>query len=491
MEDIRKTYPGVRALKGVSFHLQEGEIHALVGENGAGKSTLIKILSGAITKDSGTIIFDGEHVEILNPYDARRLGISTIYQEFSLAPHRTVAENIFLGREPFKNKVLGTIDRGRMNEVSRDLLESLGSHIDPEAQIKDLSVSDKQEVEIAKALSVNSKIIVMDEPTSALSKEEVEKLFDILRALKKKQVSVIYISHHLDEIFSVADRATVFKDGDNVGTITMTEADIHTLIKMMVGKEWRESTPEVRSVNEKEVLKVEALSDATFVNDVTFSVKKGEILGITGTVGSGRTELAKAIFGANRKRAGKIYLHGNQLDIRCPGDAIKYGIGYLSEDRKTEGLNLKLSIRDNIVLSAVDKLSRYGMINQKEKTRVSQSFIEALRIKVPGMTVPVAQMSGGNQQKVVLAKWLFTGCKILFFDEPTRGIDIGAKAEVHELIRDFVNQDGTAIVISSDIHEILSVCDRILVMRAGRIVGDLKRLNASKETILSLATGGN
>ncbi len=489
MKGITKRFPGTLALDKVDLEVKKGEVHVLLGENGAGKSTLIKILAGAYTKDEGEIYIEGKKVELEGPAHATRLGIAVIYQEFNLVPHLSIAENIFLGREPVKRiGKFELIDWDKMVNDSYSLLKELEIEIDPRKKVRGLSVAIQQMTEIAKALSVNAKIIVMDEPTSALTPAEIKQLFKIIKKLKEKGVSVIFISHHLEEVKEIGDRVTVLRDGKLVGTVNAKDVTIDDLIKMMVGRTLKDKFPKVKVKRGKETLRVENLSRKGILHNISFSLYEGEILGVAGLVGAGRTEMARAIFGADPKDTGKIYVYGEEKQINSPRDAIAAGIGFLTENRKEEGLVLSMNVKENISMAALPNMLRGIFIDHQLETRTAEQYVNDLRIKTPTIKKLVAELSGGNQQKVVLAKWLASQSRILIFDEPTRGIDVGAKVEVYQLMNELLKQGVAILMISSELPEILGMSDRILVMCKGRITADLPRESADQETIMKYAT---
>lgn len=489
MRGIEKQYPGVQALKGVDFELSGGEVHCLVGENGAGKSTLMKILSGAEPKDGGEIWIDGSPVDIKSPADAQQLGISIIYQDFRLVPELSVAENICLGREPRIEKT-PFVDRKRMTGVARMALEQLGEDIDPSALVRDLSVAQQQIVEIAKAISRKARILAMDEPSSALSENELRNLFKVIRRLKSEDVGVIYISHRLEEIFEVGDRVTVLRDGQHVHTCSLPEAEKRSLIRWMVGRELEQEFPKVVLDRGEEILRVEHLSAPSGLHDISFTVCHGEIFGLAGLVGAGRSELARAIFGADPITSGKLFLERSEIRPRSPRDAIDLGVGLLTEDRNRYGLVMEMSVRENISLSNLVALLRGPLISRRKEHEVASRFVRDLRIKTPTLEQRVEYLSGGNRQKVVLARWLYTKSKILIFDEPTAGIDVGVKYEIYNLINKLAKDGIGIILISSELPELIGMCDRIAVMSEGEITGILGRNEASQERIMVLATGG-
>jgi ABC-type sugar transport system ATPase subunit len=487
MEGIEKTFPGVRALKGARLSLYPGEVHALMGENGAGKSTLIKTLAGAITPDAGIIRLDGREVTIESPKEAQQLGIAVIYQEFNLVPYLTARENIFLGQERTK---LGFLSRQKERREARALFERLGVPLDPETQIRNLTVAGQQTVEIAKALSTGARILVMDEPTAALSVQEVEKLFEVIADLKAHGISMVYVSHRMEEIFRIADRITVMRDGETVGTRPASEFTRESLIEMMVGRKLENEFPKERAEIGEKRLEVIRLRRGDQIKDVSMFVRRGEILGLTGLVGSGRTELARLIFGADAREAGEIRIEGKPVSIRSPRDAIRKGICLLSEDRKAEGLVLGLSARENFGLPNLDRFSEFGFVRQKTESSAFARYIKELLIKLAGPEQRARTLSGGNQQKVVLAKWLEANSDVIIFDEPTRGIDVGAKYEIYLLMNRLVAQRKAIIMISSELPEVLGMSDRIVVMHEGRISGEITdAANATQKQIMALAIG--
>ena len=484
---IRKSFPGVLALDDADFELRTGEVHVLLGENGAGKSTLMKILSGAYRKDAGKIELAGSPVEIEGPKHAQELGISIIYQEFNLIPQLSAAENIFLGREP--EIYPGLIDQKKLFRDAETLLRGLGVTIDPARSVRFLNVADQQIVEIAKALSLEAKILIMDEPTSGLTRGEIDQLFRTIRRLKENGVSIIYISHRMEELFEIGERVTVLRDGRTIATHKIREVSTPQLVRLMANREWKEHFPKRKAPLGEEVLRVEGLSRRGHLRDIRFSVRRGEVVGLAGLLGSGRTELARAIFGADRPDSGHVVIKGRPARIRSPKDAIRIGVGYLSEDRKRHGLVLVLSVRDNINLPSTDRLSRLGVLKTGAEESLADRFIRELRIKTPGNRQRVMYLSGGNQQKVVLAKWLACQSDLLIFDEPTRGIDVAAKVEIYELMNRLTKKGVAILMISSDLPEILGMSDRILVMHRGRLNGEWRAEEATEERILSAALG--
>ena len=488
MANVSKSFPGVQALDGVTFGVRKGEVHALLGENGAGKSTLMKILAGAQPADAGEIRLEGEPVRIHSPQDAQQLGISVIYQEFNLVPALSVAENIFLGREP--TGPLGVMRWRQLYGDADALLERVGVSMDVRAPVDRLSVAHQQVVEIAKALSMAATVLVMDEPSSALTEHELENLFVLIRGLKAEGVSIVYISHRLEEIFEIADRVTVLRDGQHVRTADVSEVTRGDLIRWMVGREVDESSQLTGTGPGEERLVVEGIRVPGKLHDVSFSVRRGEVVGLTGLVGAGRTELARAIFGADPTHEGRVLLDGEEVHLRSPKDAVRLGVGLVPEDRKLQGLVLGMNVRENSTLSSLRSLCTLGFVRGRQERAHTSGQVEALSIRTPTIEQLVRNLSGGNQQKVVLAKWLLSNCRVLMFDEPTRGVDVGAKAEIHQLIRELANRGVAILMISSELPEVLNVSDRILVMHDGRIVGALGREEATQEGIMHLATGG-
>jgi len=489
MRNISKQYPGVRALDDVSLSVEVGEIHALLGENGAGKSTMMKILAGAQSKDGGEILLNGVPVHIDSPQKAMSLGISIIYQEFNLVPYLSAGENIYLGREP-RAAIPGFVDFKKLYADAQVVLDKLGVKIDARAPVNTLSVAGQQMVEIAKATSKKSKIIVMDEPSATLTDHELRALFRLMLQLKSEGVSIVYISHRLEEIVEVCDRATIMRDGHHVATRDVKDLSREEIIKLMVGRELKDAIPKVAAEQGEIALEVKHLTRKGVLHDISFTVRKGEVLGIAGLVGAGRTETARVIFGADPMDSGSIEIFGQPVRIKSPQDAIKHGIGLVTEDRKQQGLVLGMVVRENTTLANLDFLSSLGFIKRGEERSIAEKYKTDLAIKTPTIEQTVHNLSGGNQQKVVLAKWLFTGSKILIFDEPTRGIDVGAKAEIYKLMNELAKNGVAIIMISSELPEVLGMSDRIIVMHEGRLTGELSRADATQEKIMHLATGG-
>jgi ribose transport system ATP-binding protein len=487
MHHIRKTFPGVVALDDVDFELRRGEVHILLGENGAGKSTLMKILSGAYQKTAGRITLDGAEVEIRNPRHAQGLGIGTIYQEFNLIPHLSVGENIFLGREP--SRLPGLIDRRAIFHEAAHVLSGLGLDLDPRRLVKGLRVAEQQMVEVAKALSLDARVLIMDEPTAALTEHEIRELFAAIRGLKSKGVSIVYISHRMEELFEIGDRVTVLRDGRSVGTYDVGATSKFELIRLMVNRDLTELFPKERAERGAEVLRVEGLTTRGGLRDVSFSLHRGEVLGIAGLLGAGRTELARAIFGLDKLTSGVVSIKGEVRRIGSPRAAINSGIGFLTEDRKSQGLVLPLSVKENLCLPSVDKFTAWGIVDAGRERRAAERYVRELRIRTPGLDQKVVYLSGGNQQKVVLSKWLCSEAEVFIFDEPTRGVDVGAKAEIYQLMNRLTAAGVAIIMISSELPEVLGMSDRILVMRAGTVACEFSAEEATQERILQCALG--
>ena len=495
LKNIYKSFPGVKVLEDVTLQVRPGEVHALMGENGAGKSTLMKILMGIYKADQGSIFLEGEETVIHGPKDAMSKGISMIHQELNTVLDMEVAENVFVGRELLKKGMekLKIVDIARMREETGKYFREMNIDIDPRAKMRTLSVAEMQLVEIVKAISLNSRIIVMDEPTSAITEKEATVLFAQIERLKKQGVAIIYISHKMDEIFRISDTITVLRDGQWIGTKPAKELDNDMLIKMMVGRELTDIYPKDPVEIGDVILEVKNLSRGKKVRDASFSLRKGEVLGIAGLVGVGRSELVETIFGLYPKTGGQIFLHGKEVHIKSAADAIKNKMALITEDRKQTGLNLIVSVKENIASVSIGKLSNHGIVNDKKINEVSEKYIKELKIKTPDGNAIVGNLSGGNQQKVVLAKWLLDEPDIIIFDEPTRGIDIGAKRDIYLLINNLAKEGKAVIVISSEMAEVMGICDRILVMAEGRINGEVRREEFSQEVIMGYAsniTGG-
>jgi ABC-type sugar transport system ATPase subunit len=488
LKGITKTFPGVRALEGVDFDLKPGEIHALMGENGAGKSTFVKILSGLYQPDEGVITLDGEAIEILDPAHARSLGVSPVHQELHLEPYLSVAENVFLGRQPVGR--FGLVDYGAMNREAARLLKDLGAEIEPMRPVGSLSTAQRQIVAIARAISTRCRVIIFDEPTSSLTEREATLLFQAIRRLSAQGIGVIYISHRMEEIFRLCDRVTVLRDGAYVATKPIAETSMRDLIGMMIGRDLSELFRKEPAPIGETVLEVRGVFARGLLDNVSLTVRKGEIVGLAGLVGAGRTELARAIFGDLATDAGTLTIDGETIRAgHSPRAAIAAGIGLVPEDRKEQGLVTELSVRKNVGMALLKSLSRLNVINVAAERRLAERYVARLAIKTPSVDQKTLYLSGGNQQRVVIAKWLALQPKVLIVDEPTRGIDVGATADIHALLCDLAKQGMAILMISSDMTEILAMSDRILVMRQGRIEGELSREEATQERIMRLATG--
>lgn len=489
MKHITKRFPGVLALNDVQFSLRRGEVHALLGENGAGKSTLMKILSGVYQPDEGEIIFEDKPVSFSDPLSAQNVGITIIHQEFNLFPELTVEENIFIGRE-FCKKNRWRLDEKQQRQATIEILQKLNLAIKPDTLVADLTVAQQQMVEIAKAISVNARILIMDEPTAALTETEIESLFRVTRLLKEQGTGIVYISHRLEELALIADRATVMRDGQYISTVDYECVKISDLIAMMVGRDLGNIYPRREALQQRiPVLEVNGLTRKGVLNDINFTLYRGEILGFAGLMGAGRTELARAIFGADSIDSGTLKLNGKETVIKDISDAIQQGISYLTEDRKKEGLALNLSVERNITLGNYPEYSdRFGNVDSRRCQQTSEEQVKALRIKTPNLEQAALNLSGGNQQKIIIARWVCKDTDILIFDEPTRGIDVGAKLEIYELMNRLVAKGKSIIMISSELPEVLGMCDRILVMRSGRITGELSAKEATQEKIMQYAT---
>jgi ribose transport system ATP-binding protein len=489
VENVSKSFPGVQALDNVSFSLRKGEVHALVGENGAGKSTLMKILSGVYQADSGTIRYKGEVVNFRNVTQAYDAGIRIIYQELNLVPHLSVAANIFIGREPLTR--FGTLDEKKMNADAKAILGRLNIHMDPAIQLNKLPVSKQQMVEIAKALSTDSEVLIMDEPTSALTESEIDELFSVIHTLRDQGVAIIYISHRLEELKRIVDRISIFRDGHSVSTDDYSAIRTDEIVNRMVGRKLENKFPPKQNVPTKEkLLEVRNIVRSDVLYDISFDLYRGEILGIAGLMGAGRSELGRAIFGADPINSGEVLMDGRRLSLHSPADAIKAGIAYLSENRKEDGLAVKMQLAENITMANVQEISRrFGVLSRSKEMEAAQRYVGELLIRTPSLFQVVNNLSGGNQQKVVVAKWLFCDSKILIFDEPTRGIDVGTKYAIYELIGALARDGRGVIVISSELPEVLGLTDRLLVLHEGRLAATLATADTTQEEILSYAAG--
>jgi ribose transport system ATP-binding protein len=487
LEHIYKAFPGVQAVQDVSLEVYGGEILALVGENGAGKSTLMNIVNGVVALDSGRIVLDGQAVQIPSPRRALELGITMIHQELALIPELTVGQNISLGREP--RRFGGWINWQQVYRQAQQELDRLGIQVSARARVADLSIAERQLVEIAKALSYQARLIVLDEPTSSLTSRETETLFRLVRTLRQEGVALIYISHRLEEVFELADRIAVMRDGQLVAQGKVTEFTPNRLVHLMVGRELNEFFPKSQTQQGEPILKVVDLQAGKEVRGVSFELRRGEIVGLAGLVGSGRTNVARVLFGVERLKQGAIWFEGKPVHIRSPRDAIRLGIGLVPEDRKAQGLFLKQSVRYNIGTALLERLSRLSFLNFRAINQIVRNLVERLRVRTPSLNQQVRNLSGGNQQKVVISRWLALNPKVLILDEPTRGVDVGAKAEIHALMNELAAQGMAILMISSELPEVLGVSDRILVMREGRVVAELTRAEATQDRIMQAATG--
>jgi len=489
IRDLSKSFAGVRALDRAQFELLPGEVHALMGENGAGKSTLMKVLAGVYRKDSGEVLLDGQPVDIESPRAAQALGIGIIHQELNLMNHLSAAQNIFIGREP-RGRFGLFIDEEAMCCEAQLIFDRMNLKLDPRTPVGELTVARQQMVEIAKALSFESRVLIMDEPTAALNNEEVADLFRIIARLRSRGVAVVYISHKMDELKRIADRVTVMRDGQYIATVPMATTPMDTLIAMMVGRQLAEAEHEMPDTSANEVvLEARGICRGTMVRDASFVLRRGEILGFAGLMGAGRTELARAVFGADRIDAGEVFVNGQKVVIGSPEDAVANGIGYLSEDRKHFGLATGMDVETNIALASMKSFLSMGFfIDRAAVESAGERYVRQLGIKTPSVRQQVRLLSGGNQQKIVIAKWLLRDCKVLFFDEPTRGIDVGAKAEIYRLLNELAAQGKAIVIISSELPEVLRMSHRVLVMCEGRITGELAAREASQEKIMQLAT---
>lgn len=491
MKGITKRFPGTLALNSVDFEVKKGEVHVLLGENGAGKSTLVKIIAGVYGKDQGEIYFNGKNVDFRNVRDAQDTGINIIHQELNLLPERTIAQNIFVGREPIKKGLIGRIDYKKMVVDSEELLKNLGLDMNPNTLVKNLSIAQQQMVEVAKALSNDIKLLIMDEPTSSLTKREIDKLFFIIESLKKANMSIIYISHRMDEIKRIGDRVTIMRDGQYIDTLDAKTMDMDVAISKMVGRKITNLYNRRYNKPGKEVLRTENLKGLRF-KDVSINVRQGEIVSLAGLVGAGRTEVAKALFGYDPIEGGQYYLFGKKVKNPNPKKCVRLGMALLPEDRKNEGLFLRMPIRDNIAAASLNKLFNNGIVQNNIATVTAQKYKDELKIATPDIYKLVGELSGGNQQKVVVGKWLATDCKFFIFDEPTRGIDVGAKAEIYQLLDDLAANGAGILMISSEMNEVINLSDRVYVMRDGEVVKEFDRIAVSQEAILAyaIAEGG-
>ncbi|MGF7003994.1 ribose transport system ATP-binding protein [Lachnospiraceae bacterium PF1-21] len=487
MKGIDKSFPGVHALDHVDLEVRKGEVHALMGENGAGKSTLMKVLTGIYKKDEGTITYEGKDVEFTSPKEAQEAGVMIVHQELNMLSHLTVAQNIFIGREKMSGKL---INDASMNKAAKELFAKLNIEIDPTEQMGNLTVGKQQMCEIAKAISHESKVLVFDEPTAALTESEIEELFKIIRDLREKQLGIVYISHRMDEIKMITDRVTVMRDGGYVGTLDTETSTKEDIINMMVGRVIYEE-PKTKSnvpADAPVVLEVKNLNAGKMVKDVSFQLHKGEILGFSGLMGAGRTETARAIFGADPIDSGEIIIGGKTVHIKSPADAVANGIGYLSEDRKRFGIAVEKTVAENSTMASLNHFMKGIFIDKKKEAQVAEKYVEQLKTKTPSVEQLVVNLSGGNQQKVVIAKWLVRDCEILIFDEPTRGIDVGAKSEIYQLMNELVKMGKSIIMISSEMTEILRMSDRVIVMCEGKKTGEMAIEEVSQEAIMHCAT---
>ena len=489
MQGIDKAFGSNQVLKNAGFELRDGEIHALMGENGAGKSTLMKILTGVYTRDAGTVTVDGQEVVYKSPQEAEKAGIVFIYQELNVLFDLTVEENLFMGKEITKG--FGVCDKKAMRAKAQEVMDKMGVHIPVHAVMSELSVGQQQMVEICKALMVDAKVLIMDEPTAALTESETKVLFEVIESLKAKGVSIVYISHRMEEIFQLCDRITILRDGQYVGTENIRDITMDGVVQMMIGREIGERYPQRNVEIGPEVLRVEGLAHEKLFRDVSFAVRAGEVLGVSGLMGAGRTEIMQAIFGNLPARSGRVFIDGQEVHIRNPREAIAAGIGFITEDRKTEGLLLEKSIAENIELCNLGKVSGRGVLSAKKGAELVKKGIEEFRIKCFGPDLECGNLSGGNQQKVVLAKWIYTDPKILILDEPTRGVDIGAKKEIYSVINDMAAKGVAVIMVSSELPEVLGMSDRIMVVHEGHVTGIIDGKTADQAKVMTLATGGS
>jgi ribose transport system ATP-binding protein len=487
-ENISKGFPGVQALNEVSFEVHEGEVHGLVGENGAGKTTLVHVLSGAHRRDAGHIYYGGQDVDLRNPHEAARLGIAVVHQEAALAPNLSVADNIFLGHMPSSN--LGFIRQEQVDDEARRLLASLGVEMDVRQSVERLTASEQQLVEIAKALSYQARLVMMDEPNSSLASMETDRLFKTIERLRGEGIAVVFVSHRLSEVFHICDRITVLRDGRRIATVDTEDTSVESVIQMMVGREMRVQPRERAPVSGEPILEVRGLEHDNEVNGVSFTLHAGEILGFAGLVGAGRTAMAMTLFGALRASGGEVHVEGERTDISSPMDAVRRRIGFVPEDKKLQGLFLGMAVRENVSMAILRDLARLGFLSQDKERSVVSEYVDRLHVQTPSIEQTVANLSGGNQQKVVMSRWLAMRPKVLILDEPTQGIDVGAKAEIHDIISDLAAQGMGIILISSELPELLALSDRLLVMKEGRIVGEYPWTEALSEDIMRSALQG-
>ena len=489
MERISKSFPGVQALSDVNFEVTRGEIHGLVGENGAGKSTLMKVLTGAHRPDSGHIIWRGQQEQIQSPSDSQKLGISMIHQELSLIPYLSVGKNVYLGREP-RHRLPGFVDWKELNKLTQDLLNQLDLDVNSRIDVQDLSIAQQQMVEVAKALSLDADLIVMDEPTSSLTEKETEILFSIMRRLQEQGVAIIFITHRLEEVFEVSDRITVLRDGHHITTAPTSELSQGKVVQHMVGRELDTMYPYSETERRAVALNAEQLNDGHELHGVSLELHGGEIMGVAGLIGAGRTALAETLFGLRSPAGGKIKIAGEEVKIRSAKQAIKHGLGFVPEDRKLQSIFLNMAVRENITMSSTSLVSNFGFVNSVKANALAREHVERLDIRTPSLRQRVRNLSGGNQQKVVIARWLTLKPQILILDEPTRGVDVGAKAEIHGLMRQLAHEGVAVLMISSELPEVIGVSDRIIVMHEGRITSRFHRDEATQDAIMLAATGG-
>lgn len=489
MTGITKRFPGTLALDRVQLTCEKGKVHILLGENGAGKSTLVKIISGVYSRDEGTVWYDGKEVNFSNVRQTMDAGISMIHQELNLLPERTIAQNIYLGHEPMVKGLKGVVDYKQMVRDSKLLMESLGLDLNPNTLVKKLSIAQMQMVEVVKALSKEVKLVIMDEPTSSLTSREITKLFEIVEKLKQKGVAIIYISHRMDEIKRIGDCVTVMRDGQYIDTVDVAEVELDTLISMMVGRKIEKMYERNYREPGPVIFETKDLTGYRFRN-VNISVREGEIVSLSGLIGAGRTEIAKAVFGDEPIEGGSYTLYGTSFTRTNPKKSIQHSMGFLPEDRKAEGLILQMPIKENLVSASLNKVFQYGILRSKPEDQIGKKYVEELRIATPNAEKLVGELSGGNQQKVVIGKWLETGCKFLIIDEPTRGIDVGAKSEIYKLLDKLVQEGYGILMISSELNEVIGISDRVYVMKDGEITGELRRENLTQEAIMRYAVGG-